>query len=815
MRAVSRLTLPALVLGLVVGVAGPAGAATGLAWDYFPGPTPPNDHGVAVSRDFLARGWLTAGATTLNGPNAHVYLDPLDDNTPSAGDEVPPSSGSNWNYSLARFKDGSVFDNCSYTWPCSWDSSTANSWSTNAKQAATQAFYFVNTFHDFLAAPPISFTPAKGNFESANGDPVQVQVLDGANTAGGYPDSNHFNASRMLTPADGSPPRMELRLYSGYGPDGGDVDGADDASLVYRLYAEGMADRLVTDAQGSPALTGIQGEAIRDGVGDWYAMDYLVGQGYDADNAQVGDVNPEFYLGGGAGVRTQPLDCPVTFTTDPCTNFNGAGNGGYSYGDLGAVIGAPDPTADGQIWSQTLWELRQRLIAKYGVTAGTNRVRTYLTRGLEAAPAHPSMIDLRNAILQAESTATAAGGPFAGTDDDDVLWLTFANRGMGWYAASLGGDDPAPVTSTSPKPAPGAAKGTVGGKVTLADGGGPAAGVQVTLAGHPELAATTAADGTYSIGNIPEGLYPYLQVSSAGFDAARTSSVQVAGGTLTTRDLQTRRNWAQRDGGATIDSFTGPDLTDLGCGPGGAIDGSLATGWGTTSPASTQGAGGPKSITVKLPQVVDLTNLAVDPGATCGDDDTASVAGYKVETSADGAAFTEAVAGTFNASNNHKLNTLTPAAGTTAGVRYVRFTMISTQGSGGDGKDWMDLSELKVFGIGRGVPDTGGGGGSHPLSLAKLGKSLKLGAKGTFTVRLSGAPSSSGKVTVKAKGLGKLVKASFTTGADGTAKVKLKIAGKKLAKLVRAGPTKATITVQLGGSSVSEKVKLVPKKPKR
>jgi hypothetical protein len=142
--------------------------------------------------------------------------------------------------------------------------------------------------------------------------------------------------------------------------------------------------------------------------------------------------------------------------------------------------------------------------------------------------------------------------------------------------------------------------------------------------------------------------------------------------------------------------------------------------------------------------------------------------------------------------------------------------MTSTQGSTGDGKDWMDLSELKVFGVGRGItdpgPDTnpppGPGQGAASLSLSKIKKKVKVSRKGTFVLKVSGAPSAMGTVVVKAKGLGK-VKAKFTSKADGTAKVKLKLKANKLAKLGRAGPINATISVELGGATAEKKVKLV------
>jgi extracellular elastinolytic metalloproteinase len=682
--------------------------ATGLAWDYFPGPVPLNNSGVATSRDFTAAGWLASNATTLSGNNGHTYLDLLDDNTPAAGDEVPPSSGSNWNYSLSRFNDGSFFTNCSIDFPCSWDSFTANSWQTNMKQNATQIFYFVNKFHDYLQASPIGFTEAAGNFQVTNstgqgagGDAVQAQALDGANTSSGFPDDDHFNNANMNTFADGRPPRMQMYLMSGLSPNGGDVNSGDDASVIYHEYTHGLSSRLVTDNDGQPALDAQQAGSMGEGWSDWYAMDFLVNHGFDADTAEVGDVNPAYYVAGGPGFRTQPLDCPVDFTDSPCLNFDGAGDGGYTYADFGKVVGEPEVHADGEIWHQTLWELRQRLIAKYGAAAGDQRVQTYVTRGMEFTPPFPSMIDARNGIMQAETVATAAGGPFAGSNDDDVLWATFAKRGMGYFAAALDGDDVSPIANFSLPPAPGAPHGTLTGTVTMTDGGSPASGARVEIGGHnsglgSDLAATAGPTGAYTIANVPNGTYPYVFVGGPGFDRAVTANVTVTG--TTTRNFTARRNWAVQDGGGTVDSFSPPDLSGNGCGPGGAIDGSLKKGWGSTSPTSTTGPGGAKQITIKLSRTITLSQYAVDPGATCGDTDSASVGSYKIETSVNGTTFTQTNTGTFSAANNHKLNLLTPASGT-ANVRYVRFTMNAPQAGTGSGHDWMDMSELKVYGI--------------------------------------------------------------------------------------------------------------------
>ncbi|MGH3386950.1 MAG: carboxypeptidase regulatory-like domain-containing protein, partial [Nocardioidaceae bacterium] len=82
--------------------------------------------------------------------------------------------------------------------------------------------------------------------------------------------------------------------------------------------------------------------------------------------------------------------------------------------------------------------------------------------------------------------------------------------------------------------------GVVAGTVTDPDGA-PIAGADVLLDGTP-LSATTGADGTYRIIDIPVGDWP-LQVSAAGFQRDRRS-VEVTEGQTTTADAQLRASRA-------------------------------------------------------------------------------------------------------------------------------------------------------------------------------------------------------------------------------------------------------------------------------
>jgi len=102
---------------------------------------------------------------------------------------------------------------------------------------------------------------------------------------------------------------------------------------------------------------------------------------------------------------------------------------------------------------------------------------------------------------------------------------------------------------------------------------------------------------------------------------------------------------------------------------------------------------------------VNISEVAVDPGNTCGDGGSASTKGYRLETSADGVTFTVASTGTFGPTDRHRLNSVPLTAGTTAGINYVRFTMLSPQiPAGADcavtpyaGCFFMNLSELEIY----------------------------------------------------------------------------------------------------------------------
>jgi len=679
-------------------------SAEAQVWTNYPGAS---RGGTQHTVDFGARGWLSGKGRAnvkLAGPNVHVYTDINDSNAADVGEEVRSNQGRNFHFPFTTFPSTST--PCSNAFPCSWAPDTANSWRKNRTQNGAQVFFFVNNFHDHLKAAPIGFNKDAGNFETI--DPVQAEPLDGANgdvdgngTIDGLPDGNHIDNANMDTPPDGISPRMQMYLFHQPGAVYPDEDpfiasnGGDEADVVYHEYTHGLSNRLVVDANGDSTLGAVQAGSMGEAWSDWYAMDYLVDQGLFRDTAANGDLRIGQYVGAGLDlIRSEPMDCKVGTTSTLCPGTPGAGTGGYTYGDFGKVSGGPEVHADGEIWGQTLWDLRDAL--------GSNLTEFLVTRAMSLSPSNPSMLDERDSILLAD--ATLRGGRHVNS-----IWKVFAHRGMGFYAGALNGNDSTPGEDFHTPPADNAPTGSLTGTVTDSQSGQPVAGVTITVARQGggrvnNPSATTGADGTYTINNLVVGTYPKVAVASGGFDPIQVP-VTITTGT-TTQNFTVVRDWAASSGGASITAFDGPDYTPFGCGPGGAIDQSQAAGWGSDADlvGGLPGPNTPKSITIHLPTAVDIATVSVNPSAICGDGGSASTGDYKVEVSTDGSAFTQVASGTFTPANRGQMNDVT-LSGATSAITDVRFTMVTPQvfqlgtcPGAFSGCDFMDMTEIAVYG---------------------------------------------------------------------------------------------------------------------
>jgi len=478
-------------------------ASAASVFKYHPGAA---TGGTATSLTLPAGWFATSTPTSLTGPNAHVYPDRNANNLPDA--ETPPSSGSDFAYPTAA-QTAASGQHCptAFPTPCTWNgtavtmtdsdgnpfrapSPTNTTVAANINQVDTQVFYYVNTYHDWLAQSPIGFTTY--NFQGT--DPLKAETDDG----GG------INNANMATPADGTSPRMQMYLFNN---DSGlpAVNGGDDATVVYHEYTHGLTNRLVGGDGAADGLQAKQSEAMGEGWSDWYALDFLTDTGFIADDpATPGDEVIGAYVTNNArtGIRFNAVDCPVGASSASCPGSASAGAGGFTYADLGnvsndgAAYGHAEVHADGEIWAETLWDLRTAL--------GGLVTRGLITNALRLSPKQPSFLDMRNAILQAD---LATGGTHRAT-----IWSVFAARGMGYGATTTSANatrataafDTPPVAGTG---APSVATLPLERDTALSvpirnTGGAPLTNVTATVAGAGGITApgASAALGTIAAG---------------------------------------------------------------------------------------------------------------------------------------------------------------------------------------------------------------------------------------------------------------------------------------------------------------------------
>jgi extracellular elastinolytic metalloproteinase len=663
--------------------------------------------GKASVVNLFKRGWLKRSAKFLKGTSVTAFLDVNDDNKIQNSEKTPvPGTKHKAQFKLKRFgvKSGSLCKR----WICTWNPNKKNSWKKNSKAETTNAFFLASNFHDYLAKAPISFTSAAGNFSAKGGDPVKLNVLDGANTNHGFPDGLHVNNANMSTPPNGISPTMQMYLFHEPGlPDSLDHEvpttGALDPSVLYHEYTHGLSNRLVVDSNGNSTLNDIQAGAMGEAWSDYYAMDYLVSHGLIKDTKKPGQLLEGKYVAGGAHlIRTMAIDCPRNAHTKGCQSGAIAGvHGGYVYGDFSSIIGIPEVHASGEIWGQTLWDLRTKL--------GHKITDSLVTRAMTISAEDPDYLDMRNAIVRAD--LVAYHGKYA-----KAIWKVFAHRGMGFYAGSIDSADTTPKSDFhSPPSAKNPHNGVVAGIVSdsVTHDPIPNALVQVTGQGY-QYAALTNSHGQYVIGRLATGTYAKVAVNVQGayFPNAKRGKAVSKPKFNPAKDLTNvamTHDWAADVGGASVTAFNGPDYTKFGCGPGGAIDLSQGSGWGSTAGdnAGTPTAGfTPKFITVKLPQKVDIDAFQIDPSATCGDGLSASAGHVTLEVSANGTTFTPVANVTFTNADDGHFNTVKPT-GAATGIQWVRLTVSSNQtpnraqncpNGAFTGCSFTDLTELAVIG---------------------------------------------------------------------------------------------------------------------
>ncbi|MCA9030767.1 MAG: M36 family metallopeptidase, partial [Planctomycetaceae bacterium] len=357
-----------------------------------------------------------AGAefTVTRGNNVNAYADRNNDDIPDAGSQ--PDGGA-----------GLVFDN---------PFSTADQPVDYQDFAVTNLFYWNNIIHDWHYQ--YGFDEASGNFQVNNygngglgGDALEAQAQDGADVG----DSNNAN---MLTPPDGTAPRMQMYEFTLTSPR---RDSDLDAGIIIHEYGHGVSNRLTGGPSNSSALNALQSGGMGEGWSDLHALIFTQ-VGTDAANDARG--MGTYVLGepaNGPGIRTYPYSYDMSINP-------------HTYGDFQV---SSEVHYTGEIWASTLWDLNWALIdgnsldpnlpnaglgfdsdLLYG-TGGNNLAMQLIMEGMKLQPANPSFLDARDAILAADQALTG-GANYV------TIWTVFARRGMGVSADDGGSANSSNVT---------------------------------------------------------------------------------------------------------------------------------------------------------------------------------------------------------------------------------------------------------------------------------------------------------------------------------------------------------------------------------
>jgi extracellular elastinolytic metalloproteinase len=347
--------------------------------------------------------WLPPGATTTDGNNCTAYADLSAPNGFGPGDVI------------GKVSSPGAFD---YT----YNHTKSATDPTNLQNSLVGMFFHVNWLHDRWYEA--GFDEASGNAQKSNfgrgglgGDPVLAEGADFSGT----------DNANMATPADGFSPRMQMFTFTGTNPT---RTSNHEALITFHEMGHYITNRLVGNANG---LTNVQGEAMGEGWGDFFAI-CMTSQSTD-DFAKgafaaggwtdlASGFNDNYYF----SIRRYPYSADMA--KNPLT-FKHIGN------NVVLPVGPPiqsSPAGNnevhnaGEVWCSALWEVFVNLVAKHGHAAAEKRMLTYVVGGLKLTPARPTFTQARDAILAAVSALDAA--------DLAPVKAGFAKRGMGAGAVS-------------------------------------------------------------------------------------------------------------------------------------------------------------------------------------------------------------------------------------------------------------------------------------------------------------------------------------------------------------------------------------------
>ena len=139
---------------------------------------------------------------------------------------------------------------------------------------------------------------------------------------------------------------------------------------------------------------------------DWYALDLLHRDGLEIDDPTAAGRGRHRRLLRRA-LHLDPLHArPTARRTSSRTPARAAstpGSAATPSATSARSSAAPEVHSDGEIWLQTLWDLRSELLLATGSEQdASDLAEALVTEAMRLSPPEPSFLDMRNAILAAD-----------------------------------------------------------------------------------------------------------------------------------------------------------------------------------------------------------------------------------------------------------------------------------------------------------------------------------------------------------------------------------------------------------------------------
>lgn len=202
-------------------------------------------------------------------------------------------------------------------------------------------------------------------------------------------------------------------------------DGDFDNGIIAHEYGHGVSGRLVGGGAGLNSS-----EQPGEGWSDWLWLIMQIKPGDTRNDTRGIGTFAMNQATNGPGIRQ------YKYATDMAINpHTFASTNSMWYTDASG-IDQIDVHSVGSVWCVMLWDLAWNYIDKYGYdsniyngTGGNNKVMRLIIDAMKLTPANPSLIQCRNAIIQADQNTTNG-------QNYCMIWSTFARRGMGVNASS-------------------------------------------------------------------------------------------------------------------------------------------------------------------------------------------------------------------------------------------------------------------------------------------------------------------------------------------------------------------------------------------